>query len=397
MKTSLLTRTAVAGALAMAALATEARAQSAFDRSIETVAVLPDTSAPARMSSHRVIVPIRITKHAATSVPLNVSTEVEVHVNGTPVASQVLDLTLNPGDLGGCTDGTGCGGSCGSYTEAGLNAALLCLAESCGDSGCDCSCRTPPIVADFPGIPLQEGDTLLILIKPATQDGGEPEADTSNDTRSLTFDGDPIFWERRISDVTLKRGATGETILEFDVSVFGDTAEQDGHLAWSVLILLNGVEVNSNVACDGLFIAAPGGCATCSDLCNVADCNGSPVTLTCTFRSIFDTLDCYCDVTTPQAFVIPEALTPDDEVRIVLKPAPGALPELPGFEDDEETVRPNPCIGDFDGNGQVDAGDLSVLLAQWGEVGGVADFDGGGVGASDLSILLANWGPCFPV
>jgi len=55
---------------------------------------------------------------------------------------------------------------------------------------------------------------------------------------------------------------------------------------------------------------------------------------------------------------------------------------------------PQPCLGDVNGNGMVDAGDLAALLGQWG-AGGSADFDGSGsVDAADLSVLLGMWGPC---
>jgi endonuclease/exonuclease/phosphatase family metal-dependent hydrolase len=48
--------------------------------------------------------------------------------------------------------------------------------------------------------------------------------------------------------------------------------------------------------------------------------------------------------------------------------------------------------GDLNGDGVVDASDLSLLLAQWG-TSGAADIDGDGVvGGSDLALLLANWG-----
>jgi hypothetical protein len=48
--------------------------------------------------------------------------------------------------------------------------------------------------------------------------------------------------------------------------------------------------------------------------------------------------------------------------------------------------------GDLNGDGVVDASDLSLLLAQWGTAGD-ADIDGDGVvGGSDLALLLANWG-----
>ncbi|MEE8155394.1 MAG: hypothetical protein V3T53_10625 [Phycisphaerales bacterium] len=55
---------------------------------------------------------------------------------------------------------------------------------------------------------------------------------------------------------------------------------------------------------------------------------------------------------------------------------------------------PNPA--DLDGDGNVGASDLLMLLAAWGtDPGGPPDFDGdGNVGAEDLLVLLANWGPC---
>jgi len=49
--------------------------------------------------------------------------------------------------------------------------------------------------------------------------------------------------------------------------------------------------------------------------------------------------------------------------------------------------------GDLDGNGSVEAADLSVMLASWAQAGSVADLDlDGSVGASDLALLLAAWG-----
>jgi hypothetical protein len=49
---------------------------------------------------------------------------------------------------------------------------------------------------------------------------------------------------------------------------------------------------------------------------------------------------------------------------------------------------------DLNGDGAVDAADLSTLLAAWGNAG-PADLDGNGVvDAPDLSQLLADWGAC---
>lgn len=54
------------------------------------------------------------------------------------------------------------------------------------------------------------------------------------------------------------------------------------------------------------------------------------------------------------------------------------------------------CDADLDGNGAVDAADLSVILGAWGATGSsAADLDGSGlVDGADLAALLGAWGDC---
>ena len=63
----------------------------------------------------------------------------------------------------------------------------------------------------------------------------------------------------------------------------------------------------------------------------------------------------------------------------------------------DRACEPQPCPADLDGNGEVGAFDLALLLGNWGPCDGdcPADLDGSGaVGAFDLALLLGNWGDC---
>jgi len=68
---------------------------------------------------------------------------------------------------------------------------------------------------------------------------------------------------------------------------------------------------------------------------------------------------------------------------------------LAGFVDDAELCLREvgqTVVGDLDGDGIVNAGDLAILLGGWGG-GGPADLDGDGiVNAGDLAVLLGGWG-----
>jgi hypothetical protein len=52
------------------------------------------------------------------------------------------------------------------------------------------------------------------------------------------------------------------------------------------------------------------------------------------------------------------------------------------------------CLSDLSGDGQVDGGDLGLLLGAW-DTAGPGDLDGDGfVGGSDLGLMLGAWGSC---
>lgn len=54
-----------------------------------------------------------------------------------------------------------------------------------------------------------------------------------------------------------------------------------------------------------------------------------------------------------------------------------------------------PCLGDFDGNGEVDGGDLGLLLGAWDTDNATYDVDQSGiVDGADLGLVLGAWGAC---
>jgi hypothetical protein len=68
--------------------------------------------------------------------------------------------------------------------------------------------------------------------------------------------------------------------------------------------------------------------------------------------------------------------------------------ETPGI--DNQDCDESSCIGDLDFSAVVDATDLTIMLANWGN-SGAGDIDNNGtVGGTDLTALLAAWGPCPP-
>jgi len=99
-----------------------------------------------------------------------------------------------------------------------------------------------------------------------------------------------------------------------------------------------------------------------------------------------------------KVFAIEDFIVPTDQVRlkfVAQDTGAGSLVEA-GVDDVRISYYDCPAgpVGDLNGDGRVDAGDLASLLGSWGAAGGPADLDGNGiVAAGDLTILIANWTP----
>jgi hypothetical protein len=365
--------TAVAiGALLLAAEPLTAQPVPSWNRKTEGVSVLP---APVAGSFFDITYFASITASDLTG-PIDLSTELEIQVNGTPVHTETHSITANPPTAGDCS---------------GL---------PCGDEPCYCTpppvvCECGPVViSSVATVPATAGDEIIVLLRPAP--GAVPETDQSDDQHTLPFPGEPVFWNRRIASVEIVP-APVEALPDsfFDIIIdICDQARYQGNtnLTASLELRIDGVEYGSQPVsfgdlnwsyCD----------ASCTGPCvndgagPVGSCQENPQ----------DPGDCACELDPVQFGFLAVPLDPGDEIVVILRPAPGALPELPGFGDDDEQTRPV-CPWDCgDGDFVVGVVDFLELLAQWGQPGASCDFDGGGVGITDFLKMLGQWGPCFPM
>ena len=322
---------AAVATLVLLGWAAESPAQgTTWNRKVESIAVVPSAATLGAYEAHVVW---SVGLDETTSVPLDLSTEVQILVNGTPASSSTYLVSVDPAS-GFCTDGGSCGGSCGSGYIDGVFNQLLCLPEGPGD----CACRFPSITAPSGSPPpeLQVEDEIMVLLMPAA--GALPDPDPSDDVMIITFDGDPIYWNRQITSVDVTPTPVGTDL--WDVRVDGAVqfkgllpyADWNGevHLGMNLDVLVNGTTVASApLDFDPLPLASGVGCS-CGQTCATGplgedlECFWDPVRAVCSCNWIWEQ-------TFPGI-----ALAPGDSLTIHAIPVPGALPELPGFEEDDE-------------------------------------------------------------
>ncbi len=369
------------------------------NRKVSQIAVVPSDPGPRGDAFFDVWVVVEIAADGH-SAPVDLSFELDAFVNGIPVAT-VGEQVIVTGAGGGCGD-SGCGSGCGTASLGGgaLVVSMICAPDlPCVPfNDCDCSCQMPPISLPIPlPQPLRPKDYLEILLRPSP--GALPETNPSDDSLDLTHNGKPSFWNRKIESVELTPAPTGPN--RFDVKVTWGFAANSlpapASLGTQIAVERNGVEVVCIDTCGG-WIQAPGGeeCMFCDGTpCGPgaeSGCGNLPTSCQLV-EDAFGDFHCGCG-TDSLCDVIPDIeVLPLDTVEIILKPIPGALPELPGFpEDDEEEA--SRCPWDLDGDGQVGAGDLAALIGFWTQCGVPADFFDDCVGADDLAELIGRWGPC---
>lgn len=242
-----------------------------------------------------------------------------------------IELTVEydpaSGPPAGCLDGGGCGGGCGTGYIDGVFNTLLCLEEGPGS----CACNFPSIKATFPGVDLQPGENVTIRVTPTPT--SLPDPDPSDNEKSFAFE-DEVLWNHRIDDVALAPSPAGGYDLTVSGTTFhegllsflpsGATANLDSFFD----VFVNGVLVSSH---DRPYRPLPLALnCTCGNAC--ALWNGE--THTC--QPFIPSQPAHCVCGFAWLDTVPSVpVAPIDEITVILRPAPGALPELPGFEDDD--------------------------------------------------------------
>lgn len=88
------------------------------------------------------------------------------------------------------------------------------------------------------------------------------------------------------------------------------------------------------------------------------------------------------------------AIAASEAVWIVLNAGATEAEHEAAYAFARETVDPEDCAADLNGDLAVDGNDLGLLLAAWGNPG-AADLNADGItDGNDLGLLLAAWGPC---
>ncbi len=315
-------------AVVLPTIAVAQEEEPAWDRKIQGINILPARE-PGRFDLY-----IAYTVAAQpSSVPLDLSTDVLFLLNGSllaaPTHEEIEFFPYHPP----CEFSQGCGGSCGDANLNGANFGLICFEDCPGhfdpNLPIDCDCGAW-ITADLPGVELQPGDEIMVILDPAP--GALPDPEPSNDEIRSVFHGGPIYWNRRVRsvDVTRDPNAPPDT---YEVSVAGDVSF-DGQQAM-ILDMVVSIEINGIAVAEELVSkrAVQHGDITCFQLgcgsyCGVIDNierNCDPI--------MFN--GCGCGAGWLQFFPgvhIPD-LQPGDEIAVILRPAEGVLPEFWAIDD----------------------------------------------------------------
>jgi hypothetical protein len=339
----------LASATLLSAISTTAFAQSPWNRQVTGIAVTPDDAGSYDVHAAWTV------SVAPTSDPLNLGLIVELRRNGVTVAATPHTVEVGGGS-GTCATG-GCSGTCGNSTIDGLYNDLFCVPD-------ECDCRSLDRLTTFGGVPVVPGDEIMVILYPAP--GALPEPDTSDDAQIRVFDGDPLYWDRAVTDVhfvSAPGARQGTYDLHLDLALYSRYDAVD-KFTTQVAVLVSGTPTGGDFSpFDNLTLAVcPAGC---NGPCGY-DPDGLPVGI-CEIigepPEPWMNPPCPC-FTFGEVIVPAVALTPGDEITVILYPSPGALPDLPvpGFSADDTLTRTFYETGDLNCDGAVNFGDINPFV-----------------------------------
>ena len=270
----------------------------------------------------------------ASATLSNVDTEIEFFINSLSVGTVVVSVAPTGATPSSCAPAA-CGGSCGGGSFGGTSGMMSCQPD--GAAGCDCV--SPPLEGVLPMQPLQPHDYLEILLRPSP--GALPDSDSTDDTGELRFGS----WNRVLDSIEVEPDPAGPGSIiraNFHVEIF----EQNTlplPLDTRITFEQNATTVGDEIMV--LLRPSPGGIPFCAavacsaTLCGSMDVNGASNDMFC------DPVECDCRLEGLNLEVAtPAPVPPSEPLKVILKPAPGALPELPGFGDDELDRVPVPAF-----------------------------------------------------
>ena len=299
------------------------------------------------------------------------SFRVETLINDTVVAAKDYTIEARP-SARGCT---GCL----------RNQECICHSLPSGLQSCICGGFTLPTEPYNTRLPANAVVTMRVTPLPGTL----PDPDAQDDSSTQDFEGKDIYWDREIRAVRAVPTASSRADAGlFDVIVDLDVkARYEGPLdtAAEIVLVVNGTTAGRRYrASDSLYWNPCGqcktGCARNPDgvFTGICEIQGPPLN---------------CECTASHAGTVFEAilLQPGDVIEVEVVPVAGALPELPGREDNDDRTL---VLGDLTGTVYEPFRTLdSIRLIPDSATGGqkiVADMKYGGAGEGTTGINLST-------
>ena len=377
-------------------------AQSIFNRHIGPVAVVPVPDGP--QGTYDVSVGWTVSLDEIFGSPLHLSADVTLTTSAGESASVFQEAVMDSG-AGFCFPGPPCLGACGSLDTGGPpSTGLLCRPEGeCTEDPCDCVCQGW-IVTTIPGVPLKPGDEITVTLIPAA--GAQIDPDQSDDQTTVTFTGEPMFWDRRVVSaeiVPVNAEGQFQVWVVWEAAVSGLTAPANLNSSISVTSKVGSTGANSPCLGSPFMVDAAASCnAQCpGERCASASCGEVGVDFSCATYELPTTSACAC-VTTPSLLAVVvgfHGLQADDVVAVEVRHVEGAIPGIPSLTHNDFIIAVGPTAQSLDGIPGIGASDLAILLSQWGPCPDclidpcAADFDSDcEVEVQDLAAILWNWG-----